>query len=742
MDYIREYKSFINSHHFSEGVRMTVGLLVPAFLMSYFNQLGLGVVMSLGALFVSITDSPGPIHHRRNAMLATIALVFILSTITNLVNSSVWLTGAWLVITSLFFSMLGVFGARPSSVGIAALLVIVLSIDKSMQPQIPLLFHSLLVSAGGVWYMLFSLTLYQFRPNKLAQQALGDSIESIGNYFRLRARLYEENVDYDDAYKVLLQAQATVQEKQSMVRELLLKSQSINKEATPLGRLLLIIFSEMNDLFERIITSYQRYSLLHQYFDETGLLKDINKIILLAAQQIELVGLSVKSGTPPMASNDLNREVQELGKKFELLQSEQLTPGNLDLFIVLRRTVQNLKDITGRLQRIDEYLNKGITDKLPRRLSNHEYLEQFIHRQPIGVTEILNNLSLQSDVFRHTLRITVALLAGYVVSIFFSIGHGYWILLTILVILKPAYSLTKKRNADRILGTIAGAIIGLIILYLVHDKHVLLGIMVLFMVANYSVMRINYFLSVLLMTPYLLLFFHLLQPDNFQRLLTDRVVDTAIGSAIAFVASIVLFPTWERSKILPRLATATEMVKQYFSSIAQSMLGETPQVVPRLARKDAFVAIANVSDAFNRMLSEPKNQQRNTAEFQRMIVLLHMLVSYIATLSYHKSDVDASAMPQIRQVVQEILDQLDAIISQLREKETSAMQGLPSSLQQLHAHADKLLEERQLELEQGLQETETKSELYSVKSIAQQLHFISKTANDIRKLAASENLYE
>jgi uncharacterized membrane protein YccC len=742
MDYVRQYKSFINSHYLAEGIRMTAGILIPAFVMSFFDELGIGIVISLGALFVSITDSPGPIHHRRNAMIACIVFVFAITTIANLVNSSSLFTAIALVLASMFFSMFGVFGARPSSIGIAALLAFILNIDKSMQPHMSMLMHVAMVTVGGIWYMLFSLTLYKFRPYKLAQQALGECIQTIAIYFRTRARLYEKDVVYDDAYAALLQQQAVVQEKQALVRELLLKSQAITKEATPAARLLLMIFTEMSDLFERIITSYQRYSLLHKYFDETNLLNKINIIILEAATQLDDLGLAVKSGRPSSPTKLLEQHVEELCTEVEALQSTQLEPANIDLFIGIRRTVSNLKDITSRLQRIHDYLFTGIPDKVPRRLNNQEYLEQFIHRQPITFAEMMNNLTLKSDVFRHSLRITLALLAGYLVAVLFSIGHGYWILMTILVIMKPAYSLTKKRNADRIIGTIAGAIIGLIVLYLVHDNRALLLIMVLFMAANYSVMRINYFLSVLLMTPYLLLFFHLLQPNNFQQLLTDRVIDTAVGSVIAFVASVWLFPSWERHKMIPLLVTAAEQVKQYFVSISAAILGQEVNVVPRLARKNTFVALANLSDAFNRMISEPKNQQKNTAEVQRLIVLLHMLVSYIATLAYHKKDESAASLSQLKGASEEINELLDSIISHLHQTGTGATEAGTPSLQQLHQYADNLLEERQRELEQGLQETETKTQLYSLKSIAQQFNLISKTANDIRHLATSVTLYE
>jgi hypothetical protein len=60
MDYVKEYKSFINSHYLSDGLRITAGIVLPALILSYFSLLSIGVSVSLGAMSVSITDTPGP----------------------------------------------------------------------------------------------------------------------------------------------------------------------------------------------------------------------------------------------------------------------------------------------------------------------------------------------------------------------------------------------------------------------------------------------------------------------------------------------------------------------------------------------------------------------------------------------------------------------------------------------------------------------------------------------------------
>ena len=77
MDLIKEYKSFINSYYLGEGLRITTGAVLPALLLNYFGLLSIGVLVSLGAVCVSGSDSPGPIQHRRNGMQVCTVIIFV-----------------------------------------------------------------------------------------------------------------------------------------------------------------------------------------------------------------------------------------------------------------------------------------------------------------------------------------------------------------------------------------------------------------------------------------------------------------------------------------------------------------------------------------------------------------------------------------------------------------------------------------------------------------------------------------
>ena len=133
MDYIKEYRRFINSHYLADGVRITAGVLLPSLILGYFGHLETGIFLSLGAVCASITDNPGPIHHRRNGLLACCGIIFLVAVLVGFSLQEKWVFMILLPVLCFFFSMIGVYGARVTSIGIAALLAMVMMTHEGLQ---------------------------------------------------------------------------------------------------------------------------------------------------------------------------------------------------------------------------------------------------------------------------------------------------------------------------------------------------------------------------------------------------------------------------------------------------------------------------------------------------------------------------------------------------------------------------------------------------------------------------------
>lgn len=732
MDYIKEYKSFINSHYLSDGVRITAGIVLPAVIFNHFDLLTAGVVVSLGAMSVSITDTPGPIHHRKNGMLACIIINTLMALLTGLAAPYPFLLGALLLISCFSFSMIAVFGSRANSIGVSALLMIVLNMTGRHNGW-DLIINTAYIFSGAVWYTLLSLLLYSFRPYKLAQQALGDCIMATANYLRVRAAFYEKEVDYEKTYQQMMELQIEVHNEQNLVRELLFKSRDVIKESTTTGRTLLMMFTDTVDLFERTMTSYHDYKKLHDTFNDNDILEQYRQLILELANELDEIGIAVKSGRESEDSGLLAAHIEKTTEYFNSFRDNRRNAENVDSFISMRHILNSISDIAGRIHTL--HLYTAYDKELIKKMSKPVDLDKFVTHQAIDWKVLRDNLSFTSNNFRHAVRISIATLAGFIVSLLLPVGHGYWILLTIIVILKPAYSLTKKRNYERLVGTIVGAALGMLILYLVHDNQVLFVIMLVLMIGTYSLMRTRYMISVIFMTPYILLLFHLLSNANFQTIIIDRVTDTGIGSVIAFLANLVLLPAWEHEQVSSYMLEAIRSNKQYFITIAGAFTGNMfTNTQYKVSRKDAFVGLANLSDAFTRMLAEPKSKQKNTAQLHQFVVQNHMLTSHIATLSYYVKPLSqkytsADFEPLIRNTAARLEDAA-RIIAELPPEEATPETTSPNSIQ---LRLQKLLQARRSELQQGILLSDTQKTLTEFKPIADQFNFIDNIAADIKK---------
>ncbi len=734
VQYSQNYKSFLNSRYLSEAFRISTGILLPALVLSYFDMLAMGIVLSVGALCVSATDNPGPVHHRRNGMVACNILIFLTAIIIALAVHSPVLLGIILLLLSFIFSMAAVYGARGGSIGLAAILVMILNLQHPLYGR-DILMNALYILMGGVWYMLFSLALHRLRPYKLIQQILGDCIQATASYLRTRALFYDKNVAYDENYRHLLQQQVKVQETQTLVSELLFKTRTIVKESTHIGRILVMIYLDIADLFESVMTSYQEYESLHQYFDVTTILEELKEIIMKLSNELDDIGVAVKSGTASHPNETMIPLIKKVRDHFNELRQSYMSAENVEGFLNLGRILGNIEDLSDRIQILHHYTSYD--QKLKRKSLQPIDFDTLRDQQRIKPEWFIDNLTLSSSIYRHSLRVSIAVLVGYLISLPLHLGHSYWILLTIVVILKPAYSLTKSRNKDRLIGTFFGIILGVIVLFLIKNNSILFAIMIVFMVSSYFFMRTNYFMNVMLMTPYLVLFFHLLYPNDFKVVLTDRLIDTFIGSVIAFLASMFLMPSWEHSSIRSFMINVLEDNIRYYRAVGAAFIpGSTLLPEAQLpARKRALVALANVSDAFARMLSEPKRHQKGIEHIHRFVVLNHTLSSHIATLSFYlKSMKDPFRSKDIEAVMNDTILYFTISVAVIQHSQVNDALPGKESIRKLNEQSEVLFVKRQQELNEGLIETETKATLIKVKSVVDQFNYIYTIAVDVYKV--------
>jgi uncharacterized membrane protein (TIGR01666 family) len=619
-----EISYFLFSQAFADGLRITFAVLLPALLGFQNGWLSWGLALSLGALCVSLADAPGPLLNKRNGMLVCIVFIFFVSLVTAFARTNAIVLGAEICLFAFYFSMFNAYGARATNVGTAAILVMILTMDDAAATKYPFT-SSALIAGGGLWYFMISLIFGRLQPYRPAQRILGECIREIAAFLEVKAAFYDPSKNLSGSYKKLVSEQVKVNEKLDAVREILFKTRTIVSESTVKGRKLVFTFVETVDLFEEITASYYNYEQLRAKFGDSGILQEFSIWIKKAANELDQMGIAIQINSKYQPSRDLEKELTDIKTSIDALPKNENKSQ-----LVLKKILVNMRRLIQKMKEVGNYFSD---DNLERKDERFDHAK-FITHQPLDGKVFLSNLGFNSSVFRHSLRVAIACLAGYVITKAISYGeYSYWVLLTTAFILKPAFSLTRERNIQRIIGTVAGGAAGISLLLVTQNRDLLFVLMVLFMLLDYSLMRVNYLATVFFTTLFVLIFFYFLGV-GISELAQERVFDTLLGSVIAFAAGSFLFPSWEKDYIRNYVSAMLKANAAYLNLIVKGLSGQKPDIMNyKLVRKEVYIATANLSAAFQRMLSEPRDKQKNGKKMHEFIVLNHILFSNIATVA-------------------------------------------------------------------------------------------------------------
>lgn len=639
MNYSAELKKFVTSQYVYSAIRITLATVLPCLVLAHFGILKEYFLFPLGTSFVALTDQPGPFIRRRNALTFAIFCFVFVATVASLVMNFKILVFAEIIVFGMFFSLIGVYGQRLAAVGSLSLVVLAIFIDGHLTGTN--IFKSLLIFASGcTWFLLIFLVVTTIQPYKLASQMIGENYLQLAEFLKIKANYYQKNPDFDKLTTQVIAKQIGIKNLQEETRETVFKTRTIVNESTTTSRLLMLMFLNSMDLHEKLMTSESDYQKLQQIFDDTTILVDIHDYLNLLAEEITNIGIALQIGTRAKPMFDLDTELSNLNHNYFDLRNKKISPENFENFMVLRQILMRINEITKEIDEIYKVFSQNV--KLAKSLSTGLDLKKFMpNEEKLNFRVLRNNISLSSSHFRHALRITIALLLGYLFSLFqfLGIGHTYWILITIVAILKPAYSITKQRNLLRLYGTVAGAVIAYGILHFIHINEVLFTILLLSMIMCFSFLKGKYFWAVLFMTIYVFLSFNFLSPGNVNVIFKDRIVDTIIAAIITSLVAYIVLPVWEHTQNLDLMKKSAEANLSYFQSVISKFLEEKYDLEDyKVKRKNAIISLANLSDNFQRMISDPKNQQKKLEVVHQFVATSHLITAYTASLSQYVKD--------------------------------------------------------------------------------------------------------
>ena len=697
-----ELRRLSTSHTTYAAVRIAVAIVVPAMVLAHFGLLQDWFLFPLGTSMIGLSDMTGPYHRRRNSLTFSVFLYSLIAVIGTLCKDFVWLQAVQLIVWGMTLSLLAVYGQRFAALGGLGLVTCALFLDGHFVSRGygPLLNH-VIFFAGCAWYVLIFLLLAKLQPYKLAFQLIGENFIQLAEYLDIKAKFYAKDADIATLHQEVIRKQIKIKNLQEETREVLFKTRLFVRESTTASRILVVLFLNTVDLFEKLLTTDQDYEKLHERFDESRLLEDISQYLQLLAADIRFLAISVQSGQHTLKAAKIEEDLSALLSKYQDFRERNLSSDNIENFMMLRLVLSRITDAAKDISSCVKVYNQD--QKLAKSLSTGIDYEKFVTSQEkLNRKVLLDSLSLNSGVFRNAVRTTIALLLGFAVAKIpaLEIHRSYWILITIIAIIRPAYSTTKHRNLLRIYGTISGAVAAYLLLYFVHQPVVLFVIFISSMVLCFSLLKEHYAAAVFFMTVYLFITFDFLSPGNINLLFKERLIDTLIGGLIVFAVSYLILPMWERLQAKEYYRESLEANVNYLRSVLVRLENKVDNEEYRLDRKAAIIHLANFSDNFQRMLSDPKNQQHQMEFLHQLVTTSHLVTAYTASLSQYslsKEDLEVVNFKDISQkILQELELTLDLVASTAAATENIAPhQPLPET-----DHLDQLLEDRKEKLQQ------------------------------------------
>lgn len=676
---IASIRRFLYSHYFFGGVRQGVGMLLPVLVLGgLFGNYTTGLVATFGAQCLAIIDQPGgPQRHRTNEMLGGAALGTVTVIITGLASTNPILI--WLVVIAQCFvySMFTVFGKRGGLIGFAGLLLMTLTMHSPLQPH-EVFAHAVATLGGALFYVVFSLGFSRLFWLREEQQAMSVALFATADYVAARAAFYDETADLDEAYRTLIQRQSVMTEKHQAARDMVLRALPRGKGVGDRQRVMIWnMFVDMLQLLDTLVATHTDYAALRRTLAGNDCLMFMRDALVKMSLELNRIALDVSRGRQVQYRSSAKAELRAIEYEIEQLKQQGLGEREPEMLALIIQVLRRLRNSARIVDRLADHTAASPDAKPTDVLRINKSLTRFISRQEFRFGLLTSNLRLDSPHFRYALRVTAAAaiamtLASRWLSPEFS-AHNYWIMLTIVIIMKPGFALTRQRNGWRLGGTLIGCICALLLFNLTDSPEILFAVLLGACIMGNSLVQLNYMASAIFNTLFVVLVFHFVSPGTVSMaVIGERAIDTLLGCALALICSYIL-PWWEARYLKPLAAAATRANREYllaglrYVEAMQTHAGsatnsganagttagtntatttaanattnattaaDTPAVIDadlawRLARKNVHIAFSNFAEAFYRMMSEPKSHQLSVPELNNLLIQNHVLASQI-----------------------------------------------------------------------------------------------------------------
>ncbi len=664
----------MKSTNFSKAILIGIAVTIPIVLGIWSDHFEIGLALCFGAFWSSPSDVSGSYRHKKYGILFSALLAMVVSFIGGYLHFSPLLLVPVLGVLVFAISFLAIYGFRASLISFSGLLALVLSFAHTVE-TLEIYQYALLIGLGGLWYLLLSTLWYHLNPKAQTEEILSETFLLTARYLETRGKLVGHHTDRKKLQSRLLTLQSELTDTHETLREILIQSRTRSGKSNYQGKRLLV-FVELIDILETAMANPVQYDKMDALLEEhPEYIKSFQDLIFEIARQLQVISEAGENARKYPSNKNLTACFENVARHIETF-NENKAHTDYREYLILQNLYEYQEKQFEKLKRIKWLLGDPENESID--FIDKEVSKRFIVDQDYDPRLLLRNLSFKSTIFKHALRMAVTIMVGYGLGVFLDFQNPYWIMLTIIVIMRPSYGLTKTRTKDRIIGTLIGGAIASGLVFLIEDPYVYGGLGVASLVVAFSMVQKNYKASATFITLSVVFIYAIIRPDVLT-VIQFRILDTLIGAGLSFLALRFLWPAWSFSEIGTTIENSIKANKAFLHCIAEyyQQKGKVSTSY-KVCRKEAFLETSNLSSAFQRMAQEPRSKQKNIDKIYEFVVLNYTFLSSLASLStYIQQNNTTEASETFSTSAQKIADNLAQVLQSLADKKRKVSYDIP-----------------------------------------------------------------
>ncbi|MCQ4278534.1 YccS family putative transporter [Pseudomonas stutzeri] len=654
---------------FGYSLRVLIALAGSMGLSWYLAQPAMAIPLFLGVIASALAETDDSWLGRLSALLVTLLCFSIAAASVQLLFPFPLLFALGMAAAAFGLVMLGALGERYATIAQATLILSIYSMIAADQRGGEALHpwrDPLLLLAGATWYGLLSVLWNALFAHQPVQQSLARLYRELGRYYKLKAALFEpvRQLDVEERRLQLAQQNGRVVSALNVTKETLLHRLGNGRPGVKISHYLKLYFLAQ-DLHERVSSSHYPYQELAEAFFHSDVLFRCGRLLRLQGVACADLANAVQLRQPFRYSEANAQALADLESSLEHLRL-QSNPA-------WRGLLRSLRALSGNLSTMQRQLSTATN---PDALEG-EQDSSLLDRQPQSLRDAFNRVRLQltptSLLFRHALRMSLALLCGYAVLHTIHPEQGYWVLLTTVFVCQPNYGATRIKLVQRVTGTALGLAVGWALFDLFPSQPIQALFAVIAGVVFFATRSSRYTLATAAIT--LLVLFCFNQVGDGYGLFWPRLVDTILGSLIAAAAVFLVLPDWQGRRLDQVVANTLARSADYLRQImTQYESGKRDDLAYRLARRNAHNADAALSTTLSNMLLEPGHFRKDAETGFRFLILSHTLLNYLSGLGAHRESLPDDARDELLEsAAQQLASSLDELANGLQHNQPVAV---------------------------------------------------------------------